>query len=140
MIAAEVGYLDLAYDYLVETVFTDLDDLHGNVSSGLHIAAPWRARGLTASPDSVACVVPAATSLSRHGSEQTDLPVVPHGDPVRPRWRVAINSDKVTYRLLTGEPIELAHHGHSFLLAQCPVTLPVPKDRESNAARSTQGP
>jgi alpha,alpha-trehalose phosphorylase len=31
------------------------------------------------------------------------------------------------YRLLTGEPIELAHHGDSFLLGQRPVTLPVPK-------------
>jgi alpha,alpha-trehalose phosphorylase len=34
-----VGYLEPAYDYLIETVFTDLHDVHGNVSSGLHIAA-----------------------------------------------------------------------------------------------------
>jgi alpha,alpha-trehalose phosphorylase len=40
---------------------------------------------------------------------------------------VAIDGDRATYRLLTGEPIELAHHGQGFLLAENPVTLPVPK-------------
>ena len=37
--AAEVGYLDLAYDLMSESVFTDLHDLHSNVTAGLHIAA-----------------------------------------------------------------------------------------------------
>ena len=39
IIAAEVGQLDLAYDYLAEAATLDLDDLHENTSDGLHIAA-----------------------------------------------------------------------------------------------------
>src|SRR5690606_14705614 len=38
VLAAEVGHLRLAYDYWIETAFTDLHDLHGNVDDGLHIA------------------------------------------------------------------------------------------------------
>src|SRR5690606_14467398 len=39
VMAAEVGHLDLAYNYLCEAAFTDLDDVHNNVRNGLHIAA-----------------------------------------------------------------------------------------------------
>lgn len=39
VIAAEVGHLDLAYDYLAEVATIDLDDVHGNTHEGLHIAA-----------------------------------------------------------------------------------------------------
>lgn len=39
VIAAEVGHLDLAYDYLAEVATIDLDDVHGNTEEGLHIAA-----------------------------------------------------------------------------------------------------
>lgn len=39
VIAAEVGHLGLAYDYLAEVATIDLDDLHGNTHEGLHIAA-----------------------------------------------------------------------------------------------------
>jgi alpha,alpha-trehalose phosphorylase len=52
---------------------------------------------------------------------------------------VAIDGAKVTYRLLIGEPIELAHHGHSFLLAQHPVTLPVPKIENRIAPAQPKG-
>ena len=39
ILAAEVGHLDLAYDYWAETAFTDILDLHDNVEDGVHIAA-----------------------------------------------------------------------------------------------------
>src|SRR5690606_23310145 len=39
VLAAEVGHLDLAHDYWSETAFMDLHNLHGNVGSGLHLAA-----------------------------------------------------------------------------------------------------
>jgi hypothetical protein len=66
VIAAEVGYLDLAYDYPSRrclstcTIFTA-------TSPADCISLHWRVRGLIASPDSVACVITAAKSLSRHG-------------------------------------------------------------------------
>ena len=39
VIAAEVGYLELAYDYLAEAALVDLDDLNRNTRDGLHIAS-----------------------------------------------------------------------------------------------------
>ena len=39
VIAAEVGHLDLAYDYLAEAALMDLDDLEHNTRDGLHIAS-----------------------------------------------------------------------------------------------------
>ena len=39
VIAAEVGHLDLAYDYLCEAALIDLDDLQHNTRDGLHIAS-----------------------------------------------------------------------------------------------------
>ncbi|CAB4918136.1 unannotated protein [freshwater metagenome] len=39
VIAAEVGHLDLAHDYLAEATLTDLRDLRGDSANGLHIAS-----------------------------------------------------------------------------------------------------
>ena len=39
VLAAEVGHLDLAYDYLAEAALLDLDDLEHNTRDGLHIAS-----------------------------------------------------------------------------------------------------
>ena len=67
LIAAEVGYLDLAYDYLVET-FSPTCTICMTMSAADCISRPWPARGSTVSPDSAACVITAANSPSRHGS------------------------------------------------------------------------
>ncbi|MCX5043827.1 family 65 glycosyl hydrolase [Aldersonia sp. NBC_00410] len=124
VVAAEVGYLDLAFDYLVETVFTDLHDLHDNVSSGLHIAAlagAW-----------MDCVA-GFGGMRDYGGKITFAPrlfekltymsfrmVIRDSKIV-----VAISHDSATYRLLSGDPIELEHHGQPFLLEDHPVTLPI---------------
>ncbi|MET1053135.1 MAG: glycosyl hydrolase family 65 protein [Mycetocola sp.] len=39
IIAAEVGYQDLALEYFLDTVFVDLEDRHGNTADGVHVAA-----------------------------------------------------------------------------------------------------
>ena len=39
IVAAEVGHIDLAYDYLSETAFIDLRDLAFNTRDGVHLAA-----------------------------------------------------------------------------------------------------
>jgi alpha,alpha-trehalose phosphorylase len=39
VVAAEVGYLELAHDYLGEAALMDLHDIHNNTREGLHIAA-----------------------------------------------------------------------------------------------------
>jgi alpha,alpha-trehalose phosphorylase len=39
IIAAEVGHLELAHDYLAEAALMDLDDLEHNTRDGLHMAS-----------------------------------------------------------------------------------------------------
>ena len=39
IIAAEVGYRDLALRYFYNSLFVDLADLHGNASDGIHVAS-----------------------------------------------------------------------------------------------------
>ncbi|WP_370617154.1 glycoside hydrolase family 65 protein [Mumia sp. Pv 4-285] len=39
LMAAEVGYSDLAVRYFTEALFVDLADLHGNASDGVHVAS-----------------------------------------------------------------------------------------------------
>ena len=39
VIAAEVGHLELAYDYFAEAALMDLDDLEHNTRDGIHIAS-----------------------------------------------------------------------------------------------------
>ncbi|AVL99805.1 family 65 glycosyl hydrolase [Gordonia iterans] len=122
--AAEVGYLDLAYDLLCESVFTDLHDLHNNVSSGLHIAAlagAW-----------TDCVA-GFGGMRDFGGNITFAPRLPERLNYmsfrmlvrESRIIVAVDKTKATYRLLDGPPIELAHHGEKFTLSDDPVILPI---------------
>jgi alpha,alpha-trehalose phosphorylase len=39
ILAAEVGYQDLALDYFMQSIFVDLADLHHNASDGVHVAS-----------------------------------------------------------------------------------------------------
>ncbi|SBS74873.1 glycoside hydrolase family 65 protein [uncultured Microbacterium sp.] len=39
ILAAEVGYQDLALEYFTESLFVDLGDLHRNASDGVHVAS-----------------------------------------------------------------------------------------------------
>jgi len=127
VIAAEVGYLDLAFDYLVETVFTDLHDLHGNVSSGLHIAAlagAW-----------IDCVA-GFGGMRDYGGHLTFAPRLPSRLEYlsfrmvirNSKILVAVERETATYRLIAGESLDLAHHGEEFVLAPGRgVTMAIPE-------------
>jgi alpha,alpha-trehalose phosphorylase len=39
ILAAEVGYQDLALEYFTQSIFVDLADLHHNASDGVHVAS-----------------------------------------------------------------------------------------------------
>ena len=109
VVAAEVGHLDLAYDYFGEAALMDLGDLEHNTRDGLHIASlagSWLAavvgfggmrdsrRGLTFRPR-----LPAALSrLCFHVVVRTR------------RLRVEVGHSDATYELLEGEPMEIHHH------------------------------
>jgi alpha,alpha-trehalose phosphorylase len=108
VVAAEVGHLELAYDYFGEAAMMDLADLEHNSRDGLHMASlagAWIAavagfggardsrRGVTFRPR-----LPAAISRLR-------FRVVWRGR----RLRVDVRRPAVTYELLDGEPLDIFH-------------------------------
>jgi alpha,alpha-trehalose phosphorylase len=127
VIAAEVGHLGLAYDYLTEAALVDLDDLEHNSRDGLHVASlagTWIAlvaglAGLREQRGSVSFaprLPPGITRLSVALSVQ------------HRRLRVEATPDTTTYRLLAGEPLELLHEGKPVSLSQgSPVRRPTRK-------------
>ena len=65
VVAAEVGHLELAYDYFREAGLIDLDDLAQNTRRRPPYRLAGRRAGSRPSPGSVACATTAASSASR---------------------------------------------------------------------------
>ncbi|MGH4026495.1 MAG: glycosyl hydrolase family 65 protein, partial [Pseudonocardiaceae bacterium] len=126
VLAAEVGQLELAYDYLAETALLDLQDLHHNVGNGLHIASlagAWMA------------AVAGFGGMRDHFGELTFAPRLPP-ELTRLVFRMCFNSsrlsvevcsDHAVYRLISGKPLRTAHHGKTITLEPGkPISLPIP--------------
>ncbi len=117
VMAAEVGHLELAYDYFAEAALMDLDDLEQNTRDGIHIASvagTWIAAvaGFGGMRD-----------YDGHLSFSPRLPAELTRLKFRLRCRdrnllVEINHQRATYSLLAGEPIELAHHGEQLTVTR----------------------
>ncbi len=116
VMAAEVGHLGLAFDYLRETALIDLRDLGNNTRDGLHLAA------LAGTWSAVVC---GFGGLRDHGGRLCFSPRLPEqlsrlafGLAVRGRrLRVEITPTVATYLLVEGDPLEVAHHGEELLVA-----------------------
>ncbi|MEC3957500.1 glycosyl hydrolase family 65 protein [Nocardia sp. CDC153] len=125
VLAAEIGHLGLAYDYFAEAALTDLHDLHNNVDAGLHIAAlagTW-----------LSCVggFGGFRDHDDHPSFAPRIPRVLDRLSFRILWRdshigVDITCASTTYRLLSGDPVALTHHGTTHKLTDAPLTLDNP--------------
>ncbi len=126
VVAAEVGHLELAYDYFAEAAFIDLHDLELNTADGLHIASL-----------AGACIAAVAGfgGLRDHGAKLSFAPRLParlerlafrlvcRGR----RLRVDATKTSATYLLVAGEPLEIEHHGKPITVAAgSPVTEPIP--------------
>nr|WP_226995760.1 glycosyl hydrolase family 65 protein [Gordonia phthalatica] len=136
--AAEVGYLDLSYDLMSESVFTDLHDLHNNVSSGLHIAAlagAWTdcvaGFGGMRDFDGQISFAPRLPSRLNYMSFRMVIR--------ESRIVVAIDSQQATYRLLSGPTVDLAHHGEHFILGDTPVIRDIPPLEERTPPEAPPG-
>ncbi|MDQ3897357.1 MAG: family 65 glycosyl hydrolase [Actinomycetota bacterium] len=125
VLAAEIGHLELAYDYLAETSLVDLHNLHGNTGSGLHLAAMaggWS--GLVAGFGGLRAQHGMLAFAPRLPSDITRF--------VFHLWyrarcvRVAATAEEATYVLCAGEPLELLHHGQPLLVTDEPVSRPIP--------------
>jgi alpha,alpha-trehalose phosphorylase len=126
VIAAEVGHLDLALDYLAEVATLDLDDLHGNTGQGLHVAAlagVWTAitagfGGMRDSDSGMRFYPRLPTQIDR-----LEFGVRIHGCILR----VEVRPSETTYRLASGEPLTITHHDEQLVLdAGHPVTVGIP--------------
>lgn len=128
VIAAEVGHLELAHDYIAESALVDLRDLHGNTRDGIHLgslAGAWL--GLVAG----------FGGLRDHGGRLSFAPRLPsrldrlvfslHWRGMR--LRVEVTADEATYTLRNsddGARIEFTHHGEPVVVTtDKPVTRPI---------------
>ncbi len=108
--AAELGYTEEAYRYFSRSARMDLDDVNGNVSDGLHMAAmagTWIS------------LVQGFAGMRDSGGKLAFSPRLPE------RWNslsfrllyrgsalsVTVTHEKATYEVLDGEPLSIAHKG-----------------------------
>jgi alpha,alpha-trehalose phosphorylase len=139
VVAAEVGHLELAYDYFGEASLIDLDNLEHNTRDGLHIASlagAW------------IVAVAGFGGMRDHDGSLTFAPRLPErlnrlafrlcfrGR----RLKVEVESDQARYSLLEGAPLELTHHGQTIsVFARKPVTRAIPPPPARDAPRQPPG-
>jgi alpha,alpha-trehalose phosphorylase len=126
VMAAEVGQLQLAYDYLGEAALIDLDDLNHNVKDGLHLASlagAWWA------------LIAGFGGLRLQQASLRFAPRLPAGIErltfrIMFRTRrigVEVKAKEATYWLIAGGPVTVLHHGEEILLSvDHPVTRAIP--------------
>lgn len=110
IMAAEVGHLDLAYDYFRETALIDLRDVAGNTKDGLHLASlagTWLA------------AVAGFGGMRDYGETLAFAPRLPE-QITRLTFRllyrgrrlfIEVLPGRARYTLVEGEALELTHHG-----------------------------
>ena len=127
VMCAEVGHVQLAYDYLADAAMMDLRDLESNTGNGLHIASlagAWLA------------VVAGLGGLRDFGGRLSFDPVLPQqvtGLEFNLRWlgaklKVVIRDEEATYSVHDGADARLTicHAGEEFTVTtDAPVTRPL---------------
>jgi len=135
VIAAEVGHLSLAFDYLGEAALMDLDDLEHNTRDGVHIASlagtwialVWGFGGLRHFDGTVSFKPRLPEGITR----------LAYSIMIRGRrLRVEVTQSAARYLMADGEPLEVAHHGEQFTLTagreeHRPITAIPPQPRPS---------
>jgi alpha,alpha-trehalose phosphorylase len=129
VMAAEVGHLDLAYDYFAEAALLDLEDLEHNTRDGIHIASvagAWIA------------AVCGFGGMRDHGGRLSFAPRLPSGlnrlafnlSFQGRRLHVEFDREQASYSMYDGaQPLEISHHGESFEIRGAdsePVSRPIP--------------
>jgi alpha,alpha-trehalose phosphorylase len=125
VIAAEVGYLDLAYDYFGEAALMDLHDIEHNTRDGVHIAAlagAWLAAvagfgGMRDHDGKLSFAPQLPTQL-----ERLAFGVLFQGR----RLKVTATKTEATYTLERGDALEVSHWGEAITLStEAPVERPI---------------
>ncbi len=139
-VAAEVGHVELAYDYFGEAALLDLDDLQHNTRDGVHIASL-----------AGACIVAIAGfgGLRESGGMLSFVPRLPQAlthlalnlrARKTTRLRIEVEPTQATYTLLTGEQLDIHHHGEPITVtADQPVQRPIPPASELEPPTQPRG-
>jgi alpha,alpha-trehalose phosphorylase len=139
VVAAEVGHLELAYDYFGEAALLDLGNLHHNTRDGLHMASlagAWIA------------AVAGFGGMRDHRGSLSFAPRLPQRLSRlafrllfrERRIRVEIDHEQARYSLLQGDPLDVTHHGDNVTLTpDQPVTRPIPKPPSREAPAQPPG-
>ena len=139
VVAAEVGHLELAYDYFGEAALLDLGNLHHNTRDGVHLASlagAWIA------------AVAGFGGMRDYGGSLSFAPQLPQQLSRLAfrlcfrgrRIRVEVDHRQARYTLLQGAPLDVSHHGATVALApDKPVTRPNPKPRSRKAPTQPPG-
>ncbi len=123
--AARLGDEDAAIAFMRECAFVDLENRHGNTSHGLHMAAL---------AGSWLVLAQGWGGLQLDGPIPAFRPALPaawSGYRFRLMWRgsvieLAVDAAGCTYRLLSGEPLEIFDHGRPLRIGDTPAMAPRP--------------
>jgi alpha,alpha-trehalose phosphorylase len=139
VVAAEVGFPDLAYDYFREAALMDLDDLEHNVRDGVHIASlagAWSA------------AVAGFGGMRDEGATLSFRPQLPE-QITRLAFRlsyrgatiaVEVKPRQATYRLIEGEKLLVGHYGSVVEISpDGPATLAIPETTRRDPPRQPPG-
>jgi alpha,alpha-trehalose phosphorylase len=141
VLAAEVGHLELAYDYFAEAALLDLDDLEQNTRDGVHIAS------LAGAWIGAVC---GFGGLRDHDSTLAFAPRLPERLK-RLCFRVCYRGRRLTVDVdhararyvLDGDPLTIVHHGKPVELTPGkakPVAIPRPPRRHRPTQPAGRGP
>lgn len=116
ILAAEVGYQDLALEYFAQSIFVDLGDLHHNAADGVHVASAggvWTA------------LVSGFGGMRDHFGELTFDPRLPADWPSLSfalNWhgtqlRITVTADALEVVAGPGDPVSFMVRGASYVVA-----------------------
>ena len=124
IVAAEVGYHELALRYFYAGLFVDLADRHGNTVDGVHVASTggvWSA------------LVAGFGGMRDHNGRLTFDPRLPQSWPSltwqmrwqRSRLRVRLDREAITFVVEVGEPVTLSVRGEQVVVGSQEVRVPL---------------
>jgi alpha,alpha-trehalose phosphorylase len=139
VVAAEVGHLELAYDYFAEAALLDLGDIHHNTRDGVHLAAlagAWIA------------AVAGFGGMRDHGGSLRFAPRLPQALARLAfrilfrgrRIKVEVEHGRASYTLLEGDPLAIRHYGEELTISEEePAIRELPAPPERRAPRQPPG-
>ncbi|MBV9792929.1 MAG: glycoside hydrolase family 65 protein [Actinobacteria bacterium] len=138
VVAAEVGQLELAHEYLAEAALMDLRDLERNTRDGMHMASlagAWIALvqgfgGMRQTPDGLTFAPRLPDGISR---------LTFHIRYRGRTFRVRVTRHEATYELLEGEELAITHFGEKVTLGGKATRQKIPSITEGPRPKQPKG-